>query len=391
MMLKSQKKVKKRKREIDDDDEEVQVNFDFFHPVPEDAKDISGLLRKYLDDGEFHSMDMADLIIEEGKAGQGIGTVVSTNEGEDVVGFISCIDLKFHEKKTGVIDIVKYIKNITLKHGSSSSSFILSSLSPTSTVPSLSSNDLHFGLLLCERLVNIPPEITPHLYNSLFKEIRAIVDVKSQIENEGKDKNGEKKKNKDVNNNEYLNFNRYIIISHIVMMNDLSADVNKSEKGGKMSKNKELSTPKGGKMSKNKKMKFDDEELSSTFSSSWSTSAPLPLSLSNEDTIFLHPEDEVFLRLSLCAFTFPIVNDSFKISVPPPSPAGSSSSSSSSIPSLSIPSSSSSSGSSSPSSASSSSGASSSFSQGLLIVLDQNGFRQGINELYGFFGVQKIE
>ncbi|KAK2956686.1 putative protein BCP1 [Blattamonas nauphoetae] len=252
--------------ELDSDQEEgtVNVNFDVFHPVEEDAHDISGLLMHFVDDHPFHSMDIADLIISQARNGEGIGSVVSTNEGEDVVGVSSIIDLQFSAANQGVTDILHYVRTIVTN-------------AEKSTEPSLTqANNIDLfkqcldghhptSLVLFERMINIIPQLSPHIYRSLISELHNSIEE------------SDPKKNPRFVPPPQFRSTHYLILSRIIIEESDIAS-NKSQPSKRKHKKKE---------------KVKEKEIDIN------------------QAIFPHPEDEIFMKNQSASFLFPIVADRF--------------------------------------------------------------------------------
>eukprot|EP00770_Monocercomonoides_exilis_P004544 MONOS_4522.1-p1 / transcript=MONOS_4522.1 / gene=MONOS_4522 / organism=Monocercomonoides_exilis_PA203 / gene_product=unspecified product / transcript_product=unspecified product / location=Mono_scaffold00121:59167-60189(-) / protein_length=340 / sequence_SO=supercontig / SO=protein_coding / is_pseudo=false len=295
--MKTNKKIEKRQKlEKDPDENEktekdlediIDVDIDVFHPVPEDIHDIAGLLKRFIDVHPFHRMDMADLLIAQGKEGLGIGSVVSTNEGEDVVGIISCIDLDFHRKHNGVADCLDFFSQLISKYksGASDKLDLQTSSSSQSTNEStwkdIIKQGCRTGLFLYERLVNIPQELTPHLYRSLISEIARSTSEKN-------------KKSPSYLEKPQMRLDTILVCSRIGrLITDMpefgdSEDEEGDPRAGKGKSRKEKDGKK--KRKKIRKAKNDFNE---------------------ETSIFFHPEDEIFLKYKIDSFIFPIEDDPF--------------------------------------------------------------------------------
>jgi hypothetical protein len=160
------------------------------------------------------------------------------------------------------------------------------------------------GLILYERLVNLPPDLTPYLYSGLLKEI----DRANNINN---------KKDPCYTAPPHLRLDMYIILSKITILDeeeekfddeDVDAKLKKKKRkrGENNTKKKDVESSK-----KRKKLNKDENREIPTDSSSFSSTSlsSLSESFSLDTVIYLHPEDEVFIQNSVTYFFFPIMND----------------------------------------------------------------------------------
>ncbi|KAJ4455729.1 putative protein BCP1 [Paratrimastix pyriformis] len=143
------------------------VDFDFFPPAPQDAHDIRTLLARYLDNNVFHAMEFADLLIDQARGGQGLGTVVSANEGNVVLGVVSAIDMLAHPD----LESIREIREVILQHASAAGG----EQSPERVFrEALEGAPKRTGLLLAERMVNVPAQLMAPMYDSLLRELTRL-------------------------------------------------------------------------------------------------------------------------------------------------------------------------------------------------------------------------
>lgn len=105
---------------------------------------------------------LADLIVTQNTIGS---TVKVDSEGNDPYCFLTVFNLKEHKDNEDVISFVKYL---TQKAKSTEA---------LSAVPSVLENG-HVGVVLSERLINMPTEIVPPLYTMVVDEIADALEDK---------------------------------------------------------------------------------------------------------------------------------------------------------------------------------------------------------------------
>ncbi|KAJ6019290.1 hypothetical protein N7499_009546 [Penicillium canescens] len=157
--------------EGDDSDEDidmVNVDFEWFDPQPAvDFHGLKNLLRQLFDnDAQIFDMSaLADLILSQPTLGS---TVKVDGNESDPYAFLSVLNLQEHKDKPVIQDLIKYLKTKTAANPSLSAANELLSQNP---VPPI-------GLILTERLINMPSETVPPMYNMLQEEIAWAVEDK---------------------------------------------------------------------------------------------------------------------------------------------------------------------------------------------------------------------
>ncbi|OXV09196.1 hypothetical protein Egran_03039 [Elaphomyces granulatus] len=158
--------------ESEDDTEILNVDFEWFDPQP--AVDFHGLkvlLRQLFDiDAQLFDLSaLTDLILEQRLLGS---TVKVDGNESDPFAFLSVLNLREHQDKPVVRNLIGYLQ----KKASSNPSFsTLASLLSQSAIPPI-------GLILTERLMNIPPEVVPPMYTMLLEEIAWALEEKEPYE-----------------------------------------------------------------------------------------------------------------------------------------------------------------------------------------------------------------
>ncbi|KAF9893219.1 Mss4p nuclear export [Aspergillus nanangensis] len=149
--------------EGDDSDEEmeiVDVDFEWFDPQPVDFHGLKTLLRQLFDvDADlFGISELADLILAQPLLGS---TVKVDGNESDPYAFLTVLNLQEHMDKPVIKDLISYFQK---KASSTPSLAPLSQLLSQSPIPPI-------GLLLTERLINMPAEVVPPMYTMLQEEI----------------------------------------------------------------------------------------------------------------------------------------------------------------------------------------------------------------------------
>ncbi|KAJ5969524.1 BCP1 family [Penicillium viridicatum] len=151
----------------DEDMDMVNVEFEWFDPQPIDFHGLKNLLRQLFDnDAQIFDMSaLADLILSQPTLGS---TVKVDGHESDPYAFLSILNLQEHKDKPVVQDLINYLKTKSASNPSLSAASQLLSQTPIPPV----------GLILTERLINMPSEIVPPMYNMLQEEIAWAVEDK---------------------------------------------------------------------------------------------------------------------------------------------------------------------------------------------------------------------
>ena len=148
----------------------INVDFEWFNFKPDiDFHGIKSLLRQLFDvDSQLFDISaLADLILSQPTVGS---TVKVDGEETDPYAFLTILNLHEHREKRVIKDLTQYILE------KAKSNQALASLS------GLLSSNTQIGLLLAERLINCPSEISPPMYSMLIDEIEAAVEDKEPYE-----------------------------------------------------------------------------------------------------------------------------------------------------------------------------------------------------------------
>lgn len=143
----------------------VDVEFEWFDPIAEiDFEGIKALLKQLLD-LDAHLFDLSaltDLILSQPLLGS---TVKVDGKETDAYAFLSVINLKEHKDKPCITALTQYLQ------GKANSKPALTKLSQT-----LSDTKSTVGLILTERLINVPVEVIPPMYSLLQEEVQWAIE-----------------------------------------------------------------------------------------------------------------------------------------------------------------------------------------------------------------------
>ncbi|KAK2627764.1 hypothetical protein QTJ16_002410 [Diplocarpon rosae] len=154
----------------DNDVDMVNVEFEWFNFKPDiDFHGLKTLLRQLLDvDSQLFDLSaFADLILSQPTIGS---TVKVEGDETDAYAFLTIVNLYEHREKKIIKDLTEYLVE------KSKSTPALSALG------SLLTSSSQVGLVLAERLINIPAEISLPMYTMLIDEIEAAVEDKEPYE-----------------------------------------------------------------------------------------------------------------------------------------------------------------------------------------------------------------
>ncbi|KAM7202821.1 protein BCP1 [Rhypophila sp. PSN 637] len=182
---------KKRTREVQDDptvdkmdeddsssDEDmdiVNVDFELFNYDSQiDFHGIKTLLRQLFDsDAQLFDLSaLSDMIIEQNTIGS---TCKVDDKANDAYAFLTVLNIQEHRDKKPVIkDLISYLSQKAKQTDDAKLA---------STVPELLASDKAVvGLVLAERLLNMPAEVIPPMWSMMIDEIEAAVEDKEPYE-----------------------------------------------------------------------------------------------------------------------------------------------------------------------------------------------------------------
>ncbi|KAL3838050.1 hypothetical protein ACJIZ3_022641 [Penstemon smallii] len=136
----------------------VQADFVFFDPKPSDFHGVKVLLQPYLDNKQWDLSGFVDLILEQPT----VGTVVKIEDDEDdaVYSIISALNLGRYTSSKCMIELKNYLLTVCQDKN------IISKLKSL-----VDDQAQDIGLLVSQRVVNLPPQLLPPMYDGLFDEV----------------------------------------------------------------------------------------------------------------------------------------------------------------------------------------------------------------------------
>lgn len=196
-----------------DDEEIVNVDFDYFDLNPTvDFHATKTFLRQLLGDDacQFDISGLADLILTENS----VGTTIKT-EGEegDPFAILSVIDATAHKNKPSVKGLLDYIMERT-KTSTEFNMILHKLLDPKKTTKD-DSRQLRVGLVISERMINMPVEVVPPMYKMFLKEMASAENAHEKYE-----------------------FDYFLVISKIYRMVDAEVESEEAEQLQKRQKSK---------------------------------------------------------------------------------------------------------------------------------------------------------
>ncbi len=148
----------------------VNVEFEWFNFKPDiDFHGVKSLIRQLLDvDSQLFDVSaLADLVLSQPTVGS---TVKVDGEETDPYAFLTILNLREHKEKKVIKDLTEYI-------------IAMAKSQPTlKPIVDLLSSSAEVGLILAERLINVPAEIAPPMYSMLIDEVEAAVEDKEPYE-----------------------------------------------------------------------------------------------------------------------------------------------------------------------------------------------------------------
>ncbi|TDZ17347.1 Protein BCP1 [Colletotrichum orbiculare MAFF 240422] len=156
----------------DEDFDVVNVDFEWFNFDPEiDFQGTKTLLRQLLDVDStlFNISGLADLILSQPTIGS---TVKVDGKENDAYALMTALNVKEHAQKPEMADLARYL----IQKAQTSDAL--------AAIPGVLNGEggAQVGLVVGERLINMPSEIAPPMYRMLIDEIEAAVEDKEPYE-----------------------------------------------------------------------------------------------------------------------------------------------------------------------------------------------------------------
>ncbi|KAK3352965.1 p21-C-terminal region-binding protein-domain-containing protein [Lasiosphaeria hispida] len=155
----------------DDDDDDmniVNVDFELFNYDPDiDFHGVKTLLRQLFDaDAQLFDLSgLSDLIVEQNTIGS---TCKVDDKANDAYAFLTVLNLSEHRAKAPVAQLIDYLGERAKKVGGAAAAAV------PGVLAALDTNVV--GLVLAERLLNMPAEVIPPMWSMLVDEIEAAVE-----------------------------------------------------------------------------------------------------------------------------------------------------------------------------------------------------------------------
>jgi hypothetical protein len=142
------------------DEGDLQVELCIESMQDDDFFTMKNLLRGFLQETTFNSTEMADLLIAQKDK---IGSSITVVGQEEMFGFMSVLDMHEHWEKGCVQSVLKYV---------------LGRVGTSSQVDEwkriLGKKESRVGLILSERIANLPDHLAPHLNSITLSEIAQL-------------------------------------------------------------------------------------------------------------------------------------------------------------------------------------------------------------------------
>ncbi|CAA3013613.1 protein BCCIP homolog [Olea europaea var. sylvestris] len=136
----------------------VQADFAFFDPKPGDFHGVKVLLQTYLGNKQWDLSGFVDLILGQPT----VGTVVKIENDEDdaVYSVITALNLGRYQDSKCMIELKGYLLKVCQEKD------VLAKLRSF-----MGEYARDVGLVVSQRVVNLPPQLLPPLYDALFDEV----------------------------------------------------------------------------------------------------------------------------------------------------------------------------------------------------------------------------
>uniref|UniRef100_A0A803LA71 Protein BCCIP homolog n=1 Tax=Chenopodium quinoa TaxID=63459 RepID=A0A803LA71_CHEQI len=149
-------------------EEVIQADFAFFDPKPDDFHGVKMLLQSYLDDKVWDLSGFVDLILAQTT----VGSVVKIEDDEDegLFALLTALNLGRYKDNKCITDVRDYLLKVCEEKN------VVGDLKRL-----LGDQADHVGLVVSQRVTNLPPQLLPHLYNALFDEISWATEDEQKI------------------------------------------------------------------------------------------------------------------------------------------------------------------------------------------------------------------
>lgn len=136
----------------------VQADFVFFDPKTSDFHGVKVLLKTYLDNIQWDLSGFVDSILGQPT----VGTVVKIENDEDdgVYSVVTALNLERYKDNKCVLELKDYLLKVCQD---------MDVMAKLKSLVGEHAQDV--GLLVSQRVVNLPPQLLPPLYDALFDEV----------------------------------------------------------------------------------------------------------------------------------------------------------------------------------------------------------------------------
>lgn len=166
--------------EDQEDQEMINVDFDFFDLNPDvDFHATKNFLRQLFGDdaNEFDISGLADLVLTKNS----VGTSIKTDGTEsDPFALLSVVNMTENLTKPSIKKLVDYVINKT--KGKTEFNIMLKKLLTNVNTTNGAGKQLKVGLIVSERMINMPIEVVPPMYRMLLEEMERAEDAHEKYE-----------------------------------------------------------------------------------------------------------------------------------------------------------------------------------------------------------------
>ncbi|CAI0523587.1 unnamed protein product [Linum tenue] len=141
----------------------VQADFAFFDPKPDDFHGVKTLLQTFLDNKEWNLSGFVDLILEQTT----VGTVAKLEDDDDdgLFSVVTALNLGRYKDHKCMKELEDYVLSVCHESNLVDQLRVL-----------FSKKARDVGLLVSQRVVNLPAQLLPPLYDALFDEVSWAVE-----------------------------------------------------------------------------------------------------------------------------------------------------------------------------------------------------------------------
>jgi len=160
--------------EADEENGDIPLDVDFLFLDPNQSQffSVKSLLNGLLDGLSYNSSDLANIVCDQVVVGTMIGVEGDEEkplyqgkpEEKNVLGFVSLLNLQVYENEKVMKEIVQYAVQKSEIHNENHEKFLQVLQTHTNKI----------GLLINERMINLPPQLVPTLHNQLCEDVKWV-------------------------------------------------------------------------------------------------------------------------------------------------------------------------------------------------------------------------